>query len=161
MSLGIASQITDDLLDLTGDEAEAGKSLGRDVRKGKLTLPLIHYLCHQTPAGRARVLSILRNEDDPHRHHQAARLLADSDSIDYANRMFGNVIPGWKTDRGHVLILHGYPDNVDQQTFSFGTEPWEVWYYYRIGRQFIFVDKTGFGDYELMVPIWDERTRIR
>ena len=81
--------------------------------------------------------------------------------IDYANRKFGNVIPGWKTDRGHVLILHGYPDDIKRQTFSFGAEPWEVWYYYRIGRQFIFVDKTGFGDYELVVPIWDERTRIR
>ena len=92
VSLGIAFQITDDLLDLTGDEAEAGKSLGRDVHKGKLTLPLIHYLCHQPPAKTARVLSILRNEDDPHRHHQAARLLADSDSIDYANRIAFNYV---------------------------------------------------------------------
>ncbi len=81
--------------------------------------------------------------------------------IDYANRKFGNAIPGWKTDRGHVLILYGYPDVIDRQTFSFGTEPWEIWYYYRIGRQFNFIDKTGFGDYELIVPIWDERTRIR
>ena len=81
--------------------------------------------------------------------------------IDYANRKFSSVTPGWKTDRGHVLILHGYPDNIKRQTFSFGAEPWEVWSYYRIGRQFIFVDKTGFGDYELVVPIWDERTRIR
>ena len=81
--------------------------------------------------------------------------------IDYANRKFGNFAPGWKTDRGQVLILHGYPEDVKRQTFSFDAEPWEVWYYYRIGRQFIFVDKTGFGDYELVVPIWDERTRIR
>ena len=81
--------------------------------------------------------------------------------IDYANRVFGSLVPGWKTDRGHVLIRFGYPDLIDRQTFSFGTEPWEVWYYYRIGRQYIFVDKTGFGDYVLLVPIWDERTRIR
>lgn len=81
--------------------------------------------------------------------------------IDYANRMFGSVTPGWRTDRGHVLILHGYPDDMERQSFSFGSEPWEVWYYYRIGLQFIFVDKTGFGDYELLIPIWDERNRIR
>jgi len=81
--------------------------------------------------------------------------------IDYANRVFGNIMPGWKTDRGHVLMEFGYPDLIDRQTYSFGAEPWEVWYYYRIARQYIFVDKTGFGDYELMVPIWDERTRIR
>lgn len=81
--------------------------------------------------------------------------------IDYANRKFGSFTPGWKTDRGQVLIMHGYPDDTRRQTFSFDNEPWEIWYYYRIGRQFIFIDKTGFGDYELIVPIWDERTRIR
>ena len=81
--------------------------------------------------------------------------------IDYANRKFGNSGDGWKTDRGQVLVLHGSPDYVNRQSFRYDADPWEVWYYYGIGRQFIFVDKTGFGDYELVVPIWDERTRIR
>ena len=81
--------------------------------------------------------------------------------IDYANRVFGSIVPGWKTDRGHVLINFGYPDLIDRQTFSFGAEPWEAWYYYRIGRRLLFVDKTGFGDYELHIPIYDERNRIR
>ncbi len=81
--------------------------------------------------------------------------------IDYANRVFGSIVPGWQTDRGHVLINFGYPDLIDRQTFSFGAEPWEAWYYYRIGRRLLFVDKTGFGDYELLVPIYDERNRIR
>ena len=39
--LGLAFQITDDLLDLLGTEGVAGKTLGRDLRQGKLTLPLI------------------------------------------------------------------------------------------------------------------------
>jgi len=81
--------------------------------------------------------------------------------IDYANRKYGSVTPGWKTDRGHVLILFGYPDHIERSTFSFDAEPWEIWSYYRIGRQLYFVDKTGFGDYELVVPIYDERNRIR
>ncbi|MEM6392539.1 MAG: polyprenyl synthetase family protein [Planctomycetota bacterium] len=42
--LGIAFQIVDDLLDLTGDPATVGKSLGRDLAKGKLTLPMIELL---------------------------------------------------------------------------------------------------------------------
>ncbi len=69
--------------------------------------------------------------------------------------------PGWQTDRGHVLILHGDPEEMWRQTYSFNAEPYEVWYYYRIGRRYVFVDATGFGDYELLVPVWDERTRIR
>ncbi|MDX1548610.1 MAG: GWxTD domain-containing protein [Rhodothermales bacterium] len=83
--------------------------------------------------------------------------------IAYANRRFGSVIPGWKTDRGHVLVRFGEPEHVDRHQYGFGldADPYEVWYYYRIGRYFIFIDKTGFGDYELLRPIWDEGNRIR
>ncbi len=42
--LGMAYQIYDDCLDLAGDEARAGKTLGSDIRKGKLTLPLLRLL---------------------------------------------------------------------------------------------------------------------
>ncbi len=44
MSLGTAFQIQDDILDLVGDASCVGKTLGIDVEKGKLTLPLIHFL---------------------------------------------------------------------------------------------------------------------
>jgi len=44
LKLGTAYQVYDDLLDLVGNEAEAGKTLGTDLRKGKLTLPLIILL---------------------------------------------------------------------------------------------------------------------
>ncbi len=37
--LGLAFQITDDLLDVRGDEAAAGKRLGKDAAKGRLTFP--------------------------------------------------------------------------------------------------------------------------
>ncbi|MDP7029673.1 MAG: polyprenyl synthetase family protein [Phycisphaerales bacterium] len=42
--LGIAFQITDDLLDLTADQKTLGKTVGRDLDMGKLTLPLIRAL---------------------------------------------------------------------------------------------------------------------
>jgi heptaprenyl diphosphate synthase len=45
-NLGIAFQITDDLLDLTGEEAVVGKTLRTDLTNGKMTLPLIHYRDH-------------------------------------------------------------------------------------------------------------------
>jgi GWxTD domain-containing protein len=77
-----------------------------------------------------------------------------------ANRNYGGTHDGWKTDRGFVLVRFGEPDFVRKKAHSFDYEPYEVWEYQRIGRQFIFVDKTGFGDYELLVPVWDERTRL-
>lgn len=42
--LGRAFQITDDLLDYRGDEAETGKHIGDDLAEGKPTLPLIRAM---------------------------------------------------------------------------------------------------------------------
>ncbi len=42
--LGIAFQIQDDVLDLLGTEETVGKSVGKDLEKGKLTFPVIHHL---------------------------------------------------------------------------------------------------------------------
>lgn len=44
LNTGIAFQITDDLLDITGDEKKTGKTLGSDICKSKPTLALIHLL---------------------------------------------------------------------------------------------------------------------
>ncbi len=40
-TIGIAFQMQDDVLDLLGSEADVGKSVGRDLAKGKLTLPVV------------------------------------------------------------------------------------------------------------------------
>jgi octaprenyl-diphosphate synthase len=85
LALGTAFQITDDLLDLLGDEAEVGKSLGRDVQKGKLTLPIIHYLRTHGPREREQALALVRGEYAG-RCRLIAGLLADSDSIEYAQQ---------------------------------------------------------------------------
>jgi len=42
--LGIAFQLTDDILDYTGDPNEMGKNIGDDLAEGKPTMPLIHAL---------------------------------------------------------------------------------------------------------------------
>ncbi len=58
-NLGIAFQIADDLLDLEGNESATGKSLGTDLAKRKMTLPLIHAREALDPAERKKFLTSL------------------------------------------------------------------------------------------------------
>ncbi len=81
--------------------------------------------------------------------------------VAHANRQYSSITEGWRTDRGQVWVMYGEPDIVERHPYNFNVKPYEVWVYYRIGRRFIFVDDSGLGDYQLLVPIWDETTRIR
>jgi len=59
--LGMAFQIIDDRLDVTGDEATVGKSLGTDMSEGKMTLPLILWRDACAPEGRDAALARIRH----------------------------------------------------------------------------------------------------
>ncbi|MEI6085315.1 MAG: polyprenyl synthetase family protein [Verrucomicrobiota bacterium] len=71
-NLGIAYQIYDDCVDIFGQERQAGKSLGTDMKNGKLTLPWLLLLQHTNPENRPGVAELIfrGNADD------RARLLA-------------------------------------------------------------------------------------
>lgn len=78
-----------------------------------------------------------------------------------ANQQFGHYLDGWKTDRGMVYILYGPADYIDRHPMDTETKPYEVWEYYELNRRYVFVDESGFGDYRLLYPIWDDRNRLR
>ncbi|MFG0330566.1 MAG: polyprenyl synthetase family protein [Phycisphaerales bacterium] len=79
--IGVAFQIQDDLLDVVGDEQVVGKSLGRDLDKGKLTLPMILYFSASRPGARERMLRWLADPGDHNRSDAVNELLADSGAI--------------------------------------------------------------------------------
>ncbi len=60
IELGMAFQIVDDCLDLDGDEDVVGKSLGTDLGKGKLTLPLLWLM---RDADHAKTLRAIMESD--------------------------------------------------------------------------------------------------
>ncbi len=90
--LGQAFQIVDDLLDLTGSQATVGKTLGRDLQKGKLTLPLIHCRQVADDATRKTLLELLQahtTEGTTPTLEQGIAihdLLAKTQSVAYATR---------------------------------------------------------------------------
>jgi len=77
--------------------------------------------------------------------------------VAYANEHFASFLPGWKTDMGLVYIILGPPDDIDRHPFESDTRPYEVWYYNRFQRSFLFIDQSGLGDYRLspLTPLSD------
>ena len=68
-AFGTAYQVYDDCVDLFGSEAGAGKSLGTDLAKGKLTWPVLLAWESASPADRARLEKMIQ-------HWQPANLSA-------------------------------------------------------------------------------------
>jgi len=63
MHIGVAFQITDDLLDIAGSPSTTGKPLGTDVSEGKFTLPVLLTLDNVPEETRRRLLEILGRPD--------------------------------------------------------------------------------------------------
>ncbi|GIK61532.1 MAG: GWxTD domain-containing protein [Ignavibacteriota bacterium] len=84
--------------------------------------------------------------------------------VAYANQNFTTYsLDGWKSDRGMVFIILGAPDNIDRHPFEYYAKPYEVWQYYNLNKQFIFMDYSGFGDYRLdpSTPLYGDLYRFR
>jgi GWxTD domain-containing protein len=84
--------------------------------------------------------------------------------VAYTNQNFTSYsLEGWRSDRGMVLIILGAPDNIDRHPFEYYAKPYEVWQYYNLNKQFIFIDYTGFGDYRLdpSTPLYGDLYRFR
>ncbi|HWR38376.1 MAG TPA: polyprenyl synthetase family protein [Patescibacteria group bacterium] len=63
-ALGMAFQITDDILDFTASSEQLGKPAGNDLRQGIITLPLIYALRHSSRREELRELILKKNLDD-------------------------------------------------------------------------------------------------
>ncbi len=59
LKLGTVYQIYDDCLDLVGDENKVGKTLGTDLAKGKLTLPMLFLLRDATESQKQKLSRLL------------------------------------------------------------------------------------------------------
>lgn len=59
MKLGTVYQIYDDCLDLVGDENKVGKTLGTDLARGKLTLPILYLLMEATDVQKQKLNKML------------------------------------------------------------------------------------------------------
>ena len=86
--------------------------------------------------------------------------------VNYANMHFHGMRDGWRTDMGMVYIIFGPPSDVERNPFNRSTgslfagrtvKAYEIWNYYNINRQFIFIDETGYDEFHLAYPLTIEQ----
>lgn len=81
--LGMAFQITDDILDMVADEKVLGKQVGGDLRQGIITLPVIYALEHTTEKERLKEL-VTKQEKTEEEVQETIQLIKDSGAIKYS-----------------------------------------------------------------------------
>jgi octaprenyl-diphosphate synthase len=85
--IGKAFQITDDTLDYMAKEEDFGKSIGKDLEEGKMTLPLIYTLAKCTPEEKnktTKLLQLAREEDAKNTVRDIVSLIQKYKGIDYS-----------------------------------------------------------------------------
>jgi len=84
-NIGMAFQITDDTLDYTGKEQEFGKSIGKDLEEGKITLPLIFAIKQSTEEEKYKIKEIIiRKKGSQKAAREILRLIKKYNGIDYS-----------------------------------------------------------------------------
>lgn len=97
-SLGVAFQIQDDLLDLTGDFEKFGKKIGGDITEGKKTLAVIQALETLGEAKKKELKGILSEHTrNPAKIKRAIGLIRESGAIGYCKERARTLVrDSWK-----------------------------------------------------------------
>jgi len=126
LAIGTAYQIYDDCLDLFGTEAAVGKSLGTDLTKGKVTLPLLLALEQSSPASRASLEMMVRDWT-PDQFASLLRILRNHRALEGSQDEVHQYL---EVARGKLSLLPetasraglaGLADYLENQTASLGT----------------------------------------
>lgn len=73
--------------------------------------------------------------------------------VNLANQRYSsNRVPGWKTDRGRVLLIYGEPSEIERFPNEMDSYPYEIWHYNQLegGCIFVFGDLTGISQMNLL-----------
>jgi geranylgeranyl pyrophosphate synthase len=106
-ALGVAFQLSDDILDVTSESEQLGKAPGTDLREGVRTLPVLHALRSPGQAD-GRLAELLGSADltDPLLHAEALSLLRAHPAMDAAR---GDMRRWAETARAEIAGLPNVP----------------------------------------------------
>ena len=84
MDVGYAFQLLDDTLDYTASQEKLGKTLGKDLGEGKMTLPLIHLVQNAKGGDNGRVREIIEGQSQEKDDLEyVLNLMKETRSIEY------------------------------------------------------------------------------
>ncbi len=84
-NIGMAYQITDDVLDFSKDEKIIGKPVGNDLQQGITTLPVIYVLKYGSEAAQKEILEILEKKTfETHEVKRISEIVADTGAIAFS-----------------------------------------------------------------------------
>lgn len=113
LSFGMAFQIIDDCLDLTGDQSQLGKTVLTDLDKGALSLPIIYLTQTLAAPDRDRLFAPLRERaNDPAFLADVAKSAVASGAIAKAQERARSLIESAREAVG-VLPIEGLQDAYD------------------------------------------------
>jgi GWxTD domain-containing protein len=136
---------------ITDQEMQAFKHLGNDEERDQF---IENFWLRRNP-----------NPDSPENEYREEHYAR----IAYANEHFAAGKPGWRTDRGHIYIAFGKPDNIDSHPSggsydrpmeegggNTSTFPFEIWHYRYLqgigdNIDIEFVDTCMCGDYHMTI----------
>ena len=91
-AIGMAFQLSDDLIDITSEAEDLGKATGTDLREGVATLPMLYALADPQTDPRLRDLLQAGPLTDDSTHREALELLRASSGMDRARAVLGEYV---------------------------------------------------------------------
>ncbi len=104
--IGMAFQITDDLLDIEQTEEKLGKPAGNDIRQGIVTLPVIRAL-NESPDGEELEVIVTDPEMTEEMAARAISIVRASDGVSFAKDRADEYL-----DRARKVLPEGLPEAV-------------------------------------------------
>ena len=115
-------------------------------------LPVINYkeLKKKSKQEKLQYIAQFWKERDPEPETKENELMIEFHTrVMYSIEHFSNLGSGWRSDRGRVYIDNGSPSFTELSQSNDNGYSYLVWYY-PSGKQFVFIDENGFGDFRLI-----------
>jgi len=112
-NLGLAFQVTDDLLDFQGDEKRLGKPILSDLSEGRITLPLIYALRRDGAGSRDRLRTLLNKKGlDRRSKAEILGIIKTDGALAYGHRR------AEEFSRQAREVVSGFPESVHREALS-------------------------------------------